>query len=125
MDDLISALANFEAALDLDEASSDAHAGKAFTNLNLESYGHAIESVDAIVTISGGSASTYSFSHDSGVDQDDLLWIKARAHFLLGQYANAHAVVDVLDPINNLDTQSATYLQDLAGAIEDLRILVL
>lgn len=124
LDQLSAALTNFGLALSNGE-TNDANAGKAFGDLNLGAYGDATDDVDAVVTITGNSATSYVFSHASGINQDDLLWIKARAHFLLGEYSDAQSVLDVLDSDNGLDPLDPSYVEDLANAIELLRDLIL
>lgn len=120
LDELPVASLSFSIAILL-EPTDDAFAGKAFADLNLDNQTAAVTSVDAVITISGNSVNTYIFSHDNTITQTDLLWIKARAHFLLAEYAQAQSALDILSPSNGLNPESATYVEDLAAAIEDLR----
>ncbi|MBX7151993.1 hypothetical protein K1X84_10160, partial [bacterium] len=119
-DQLAPAITSFTNAL-AHGGGNDAHAGKAFAELNSQNHANAVTDVDAVVTITGTTASSYTFSHDNTITQTDLLWVKARAHFLLGQYAQAQTVVNVLAPSNTLNPGSPTYQQDLAALIESLR----
>lgn len=105
-------------------AEADAYAGKAYADLNLDKQTDAIADVAAVVTITGNTATTYTFSHDDTITQTDLLWIKARAHFLLAQYDQAQIAVNVLSPGNNLNPSSPTYVTELAALIESLRVSV-
>ncbi len=123
MDQLIIADLAFAYAIEL-EPSDDAYAGKAFADFNLENHVAAAADVDEVVTIAENAANAYTFSHDPSITQTDLLWIKARAHFLMGQYAGAQTVLNVLSPSNGLNPESSSYIQDLADAIENLRLTV-
>lgn len=119
-DNVAGAVTDFASSISLG-GGQDARAGKAFADLNSNNQASAITNVDAVVTISGGTASSYTFAHDATVTEKDLLWIKARAHFLLAQYSQAQTVVDILSPSNGLDSNSQTYVEDLAALIESLR----
>ncbi len=99
----------------------DGNAGKAFAELHTGGHTDAVAAVNAVVTITGPTASPYTFVHDTSITETDLLWVRARAHFLLGQYDQAQIVVDVLVPTNTLDPNSPTYIQELADLIESLR----
>ncbi len=110
---LSAALASLTTAQTLG-VGADARAGMAFANLNLGNHTTAIADADAV-------GSPYTFSHDNTITHTDLLWIKARAYFLLGDYASAEAVLDVLAPGNGLDSASPTYITDMADLIESLR----
>lgn len=123
LDQLAIASLSFSVALSLEE-TDDAYAGKALADLNLDDKASAINDVDAVLTITGNSVNSYTFSHDTTVTQADLLWIKARAHFLLADYAGAQTAVNVLSPSNGLNPESPTYIEELAAAIEALRLNV-
>ena len=123
LDQLPVASLSFSIALSL-ESTDDAYAGKAFADLNLDNKADAVTDVAEVVTISGNTASNYTFIHDNSITQTDLLWIKARAHFLMAEYAEAQTVLNILAPSNGLNPESPTYLQDLAAAIEGLRLNV-
>lgn len=103
---------------------NDARAGRAIAYLDDQNQAQAITDVNAVVTITSNIASPYTFSHNNTITEKDLLWVKARAHFLLAQYASAQIVVNVLAPNNTLDPQSPTYTTDLAALIESLRAIV-
>lgn len=120
LDQLPVASLSFSIAILL-EPSDDAFAGKAFADLNLDDQAAAVTSVDAVITISDNSVNTYTFLHDLTITETDLLWIKARAHFLLAEYAQAQSALDILSPSNGLNPESSTYVEDLAAAIEGLR----
>lgn len=120
LDQLAPAITAFTNAL-AHGGGNDAHAGKAFAELNSQNHANAVTDVDAVVTITGTTSNSYTFSHDNTITQTDLLWVKARAHFLLGQYAQAQAAVNVLAPSNTLNSGSPTYQQELAALIESLR----
>jgi hypothetical protein len=123
LDQLSTALMRLTTAVALNGGST-AYAGKAFADLNLGNHSAAVSDVDSVVTISGGTASAYTFVHDTSITERDLVWIKARAHYLQGQFAEAQIAVNVLAPGNGLDPLSPTYEADLAALIESLRPIV-
>lgn len=123
-DNLNSALTNFNSAV-ANGSTTDGNAGKAFAELNLNNFVNAINAVNAFITITSGTPTTYTFSRDNTINQLDMLWIKARAHYLNGDFANAEAMVDILNPGNTLNSASPTYVADLADVIEQLRSVVL
>lgn len=120
LDQLTTALGQFASSVGLGGGST-ANSGKSIADLNLGNHADAVSAVDAVVTITSGTASPYTFVHDTSITERDLVWIKARAHYLLGQFAQAQIAVDVLAPGNGLDPSSPTYEADLATLIETLR----
>ncbi|MBX7149988.1 hypothetical protein K1X84_00010 [bacterium] len=123
-DNLNSALTNFNSAV-THGSTTDGNAGKAFAELNLNNFTNAISAVNAFITITSGTPTSYTFSRDNSINQLDMLWIRARAHYLNADFASAEAMVDILNPSNTLNSASPTYVADLADAIEQLRSVVL
>jgi len=66
----------------------------------------------------GGDA--YKFQHNPEVNARNLRVLLARTYYALGEYQDAHDLVNLLDPENTLNASSSNYLAELLDAIEDL-----
>lgn len=118
LDSMSRAAHYFDIALGLNFSFIDAFAGRSFVSLALGEYRDAIDAVDRVQDI---GPPFYAFRHDANISLDDLLLVKAQSCFMLGQYTEAQTLVDHLDPANNLDISSVSYIEDLALEIENLR----
>jgi len=117
LDSLIKSEINFDIALGLDKNSVDAYAGRSFISLARGEYQKAIQ---AVSIVQGNGTSFYVFRHDVDISLNDLLLVKAQSHFMIGEYSNAQALIDQLDPYNQLDPTKSTYIEDLSLEIENL-----
>ncbi len=117
LDQLDIALSNLDLAIAGDSESPDGYAAKAFVHLARGEYESAIES--AVEAIDSGGED-YVFSQLPDVQTRNLRLVMAESHYAIGQYSDAQAQMDILNPNNNLDKDSQTYRQELLLEIENL-----
>jgi len=111
------ARSNLDLAIARDSESPDGYAARAFVHLAQGEYEAAIEAARRAIDFGGDD---YVFSQISDVQTRNLRLVMAESHYATGQYPDAQAQVDILDPDNNLDKDSRTYKQDLLLEIENL-----
>ena len=117
LDQTALALPNLDLAIARDSESPDGYAAKAFVHLARGEYEAAIEAARQAIDFGGED---YVFSQIPDVQTRNLRLVMVESHHALGQYSDAQAQVDTLNPDNNLDEDSRTYKQDLLLEIEDL-----
>ncbi|MFH1279656.1 MAG: hypothetical protein ABIK65_14910 [Candidatus Eisenbacteria bacterium] len=120
------ALSQFEKGIALDSALVECYYGAAymahtqavaFPNLTVANLTKAAGYAEGGLA-RGGDA--FEFEHHESVNARNLRVLLARTYFALAQYENAKENLDILDPNNGVLSSSATYLQDLLLAIENL-----
>ena len=67
---------------------------------------------------------SFVFSHNGSVNTISMRVLLARASFGMGEYQDAHEMLDILDPDNDVLSSSPTYIQELLLAIEGLEDLL-
>ena len=107
----------FDIALGLEKGNTDAIAGRSFVSLGLGNYDDAIS---AVTLVEENQVVYYTFRHDRSISINDLKLVKAQSYFMLGNYSESQTIIDELDPQNQLDQSKASYIEDLALAIENL-----
>jgi tetratricopeptide (TPR) repeat protein len=122
------AAASFESAILYDDGYADAHAGLAAVSLALRDRAAAITHARAALA----ADTDWSFSHQAGIDHEDLRLIVAQAAAIgsgAASLADAQAELDLLDPQNGLEPGQpsswvvegatyASYQEALLAAIE-------
>lgn len=98
-DSLDQAVAGFQAALVIEGAFLDAHAGLALVSSALNDHLQVIASARAVLDEAGDA---YEFRRDASVTSADLRLVLAQSYFHRGEYAEAQDLVDLLDPANGL-----------------------
>jgi hypothetical protein len=63
----------------------------------------------------------WSFPHDTSLDTDDLHVLKAENHFLLGEFPESLAEVQLLNAAFSADVMTSEGQSSLAAEIERLR----
>jgi Flp pilus assembly protein TadD len=105
--------AAFNAGADTLEIEDQAHAGLAFAD-------HAIERYAECLTAAAEVAADWVFAHEGALDRDDVTVLEAAAHYALGQFAQALAKVQELDPQFTADVETVEGRAALAARIESL-----
>lgn len=121
VDSLQKSIQYFDIALGIYFNFIDAYAGRSFVSLALGKYQDAITAVGKVQDL---GIPFYVFRHDPNISINDLLLVKAQSYFLLRNYTAAQELIDRLDPSNNLDTGSVSYVEDLALVIEQLWLTI-
>lgn len=85
---------NFENAIDLNANFTEAHAGASLTYHARDEFDDAIAEANTTLTASPN----FVFSHDSSVDALDIRITLALSYFSTGDFVNAAAQMDVIDP---------------------------
>lgn len=118
MDSPGQALDHFNAAISNGVTHADPRAGKAVIYRDLEpvDFQLAIAWADSALYIDPA----YVFAHDESLDWRDLRLILAHSFVAVGDYTKAKFQVDLLNPANALDPESATFVEDLIAEIERL-----
>ena len=117
LDQMDVALSNLDLAIARDSESPDGYAAKAFVHLARGEYEAAIEAARQAIDFGGED---YAFSQIPDVQTRNLRLVMAESHYAIGQYSDAQAQMDILNPNNNLDKDSQTYRQELLLEIENL-----
>ncbi len=100
----------------------DACAGRSFVNLAMDNYAKAIQDVDKTILdeIEPGYYYTYLdyiFRHESGINQNNLLLVKAESYFMLGAYEACFSTLVFIDD----SLEETTNPEELALMIEQLK----
>ncbi len=117
LDKMEDSLSNLEVAVARDPKSPDAYAARAFVYLAQDEYNLAIGAANKAVAFGGEE---YVFSQVPDVCARNLHVLMSECYYALGQYEDAQAQIDILDPDNDLDRNSRAYKQDLLLEIETL-----
>ena len=117
LDQMDNALSNFDLAIAVESESPHGYAAKAFVHLALSQYETAIEMAIEAISLGGEE---YVFGQFPDVNTENLRLLMAESYYATGQYTNSREQVDILNPDNNLDPDSRTYLQELLLEIENL-----
>jgi len=117
-DQMEDSLSSFEIAITKEPEAPDGYAAKAFVHLAQNEHEAAIAAADEAISLGGEE---YVFSQIPDVRTRNLRLLIAECHYVMGQYADAQAQIDILKPHNNLDPNSRTYKRDLLLEIESLR----
>ena len=118
IDDLQNSVSNFQVVIEKDSAGPDGYASIAFVYLAQNEYAKATAAADRAILLGGEE---YVFHHIPEVETRNLRLLIAECYYAAGQYAEAQAQVDILQPGGKLDPNSITYKQDLLLEIENLR----
>lgn len=97
--------------------SADLFAGWAFVLNALKNYTSSNLQVNRVLS----QVPSWSFTHDAGLDVNDLRVLKAENHFLLGQFRDSLSEVQVLNAGFAADVQTSDGLATLAAEIERLK----
>lgn len=118
IDELDNSLSNFETAISREPDMPDGYAAEAFVYLAQNQYENAITAAKQAIAL---GEEEYVFSQIPDVRTRNIRLVMAECYYALGQYADAQAQVDILNPDNNLDQDSRAYEQNLILEIERLR----
>jgi tetratricopeptide (TPR) repeat protein len=105
--------AAFAAGADTLAIEDEAHAGLAFAQ-------HALERHVECLAAAAEVAADWVFAHEGALDRDDLTVLEASAHYALGEFADALARVQELDPSFDADVATVEGRAALAARIESL-----
>jgi tetratricopeptide (TPR) repeat protein len=119
LDSLGQSLSSFGECMTFDNTLTDAYAGCAPVYRDYETEPAHFDSAIAVASQALAMAPAYSFSHDTSFDWRDLHLIMAQSHYGLGEFGDAYTHVVALGG-GPLDTESDTFVEDLAAEIEDL-----
>jgi tetratricopeptide (TPR) repeat protein len=106
--------AHFARAMTLGLDSQEAQAGHAFVAELLGDYDEALAASGRVLA----AAPRFVFSRRAGIDFRDLRLLRARARIADGEFLLAKAELDVIDPANNVNPGSETFVDDLLEQIE-------
>jgi tetratricopeptide (TPR) repeat protein len=127
LDLLTKALANFGACIKQNNALVDPYAGGAAVYRDslpsVVAFAPETAHFDSAIAFADTALSRdpdYVFTRDESFDWYDLHLIKAQSYYGLGEFLLAKAEVDILDPLNTLNPEDPTFVQDLAAKIEEL-----
>ena len=118
LDGMDNSLSNFDIFITKESESPDGYAAEAFVFLAQNEYEKAITAANEAISLGGDG---YVFSHIPDVQTRSLRLLIAESYYAIGQYEDAQAQIDILEPDNGLDEGSRTYEQDLLLEIEDLK----
>ena len=118
IDEVENSLNNFDVFISKDPGSPDGYAAKAFVYLAQNEYEAAITAADEALLLGGEE---YVFSYIPDVQTRSLRLLIAECYYAMGQYGDAQAQIDILEPDNELDQNSRTYEDDLLLEIERLK----
>lgn len=118
LDNLTQSRNEFQAGSGKTDAPADLFAGWAFVLNALKDYRNS----NTQASLALGKDATWSFSHGSGLNADDLHVLKAENHFLLTEFSESLAEVQILNPSFSADIQSTADQQLLATEIERLKL---
>lgn len=116
-DDLDASQREFDSGSRRQSPSADLFAGWAFVLNALKNYSSSNLQINRVLS----QASSWSFTHDTGLDVNDLRVLKAENHFLLGQFRDSLAEVQALNAGFTADVQTSDGLATLATEIERLK----
>ena len=109
---------NFNVAIVKQSNSPDGHASVAFVYLAQNRYEDAIPAAEKAISLGGEE---YVFEWIIEVRTRNLRLLMAECYYALGEYTDAQAQIDLLEPENELDPNSNEYIKDLLLEIERLR----
>ena len=118
IDEAENSLNNFDVFISKEPESPDGYAAKAFVYLAQNECEAAIAAADEALLLGGEE---YVFSHIPDVQTRSLRLLIAECYYAMGQYGDAQAQIDILEPDNELDQNSRTYEEDLLLEIERLK----
>jgi tetratricopeptide (TPR) repeat protein len=119
LDSLPQSLASFGECITFDNTLADAYAGCAPVYRDYENEPAHFDSAIAVAYQALMLAPDYSFSHDGQFNSDDLHLIMAQSYYGLGEFLDAYSQVVALGG-GPLDTESDTFVEELAAEIEEL-----
>lgn len=105
---------HFRKAISLGLPTQEARAGHAFV---AELQGNYDEALAASALVLAADPD-FTLSRKEGIDFRDLRLSRARTFVSLGRFEDAMAEVDVIDPANNVNVASETFVDDLLEQIE-------
>lgn len=105
---------HFRKAISLGLPNQEAEAGHAFVSELQGDYEEALAASARVLA----ADPDFSLSRKAGIDFRDLRLLRARAFVSLGRFEDALAEVDVIDPANNVNIGSETFVDDLLAQIE-------
>ncbi len=113
-----SALVHFDAALaagaDATALADEVYAGLAVTH-------DALADPDGVLDASAEVGSAWVFAHDAALTHDDLILLRAVAHYALGDFAASLDEVQLLAPTFDADVGTPAGRAALAAKIEELQ----
>jgi len=105
---------HFQKATNLGLASKEAEAGHAIVSELRARHDEALAAATRVLA----AEPRFAFSRRDGIDYRDLHLLRARGFVARGKFLEAQAEVDVIDPANNLNSGSETFVDDLLAQIE-------
>lgn len=107
---------HFQRAIDLGLANQEAQAGHTIVAELQSDYDEALAASAAVLE----AEPNFLFSRQAGVDFRDLRLVRARSFLTRGELLAAKTEVDIIDPSNNVNPGSETFVSDLLLLIEEL-----
>jgi tetratricopeptide (TPR) repeat protein len=107
---------HFRKAISLGLPNQEAQAGHAFVAELQGNYDEALAASARVLT----ADPDFTLSRKEGIDFRDLRLSRARAFVSLGRFEDAMVEIDVIDPANNVNVASETFVDDLLEQIEFL-----
>jgi tetratricopeptide (TPR) repeat protein len=107
---------HFQRAIDLGLENQEALAGHAIVSELRADYDEALAASAAVLA----AEPRFAFSRQRGIDYRDLRLVRARSFLTRGRVLDAKTEVDIIDPANNVNPGSETFVGDLLLLIEEL-----
>ena len=105
---------HFRKAISLGLPNQEAEAGHALVAELQGNYEEALAASSRVLA----ADPDFTLSRMDGIDFRDLRLMRARAFVKIGQFEDALAEVDVIDPANNVNIGTETFVDDLLAQIE-------
>ncbi|MGD8627994.1 MAG: tetratricopeptide repeat protein [bacterium] len=119
LDSLANSLENFGMCVSTAPSLTEGYAGCAPVYRDYDAEPAHFDSAVAFAGTALTQDSDFEFSHDENFDWRDLRLIMAQSYYGLGEFLLAKGQVDALGGVS-LDTESDTFVEDLAAEIERL-----
>jgi len=116
-DQMSESLYNLDQAVAISPSIPDAYAAKAFILLVQSKHDDAIFSAKEAISLGGNE---YMFSSLPCVSAESLRLLLAECYYVVGQYQDAQAQIDILKPDNQLEPENQNYKTELLLEIEKL-----
>lgn len=117
LDMLAEAASEFETGASIANTPADLHAGRAFVLNAQKNYAASNASVTQALSLQPA----WAFSHEPGLDHEDLAIMKAENHFVLGEFQDALTTVQTVNSSFIADVATDAGRGQLAAEIERLR----
>lgn len=110
------ASANTYFSLAADDSLIDGYAGWTFTSWALNNSQTAIDRADFVLR----KNANYTFSLDTRITANHLIWIQAASYYQLGSYSGSVEKIKLLDPAFNPDMNASNIAQLIAEKLQTL-----